>query len=374
MHAAGARTPCSSGGSSLCLPPLLVNLSSYPPKPTQSPQTTPNPQGPPVGAAQHMHAAARTPRSSGSGSGNGSGSDVLPPSSDSPVGEGASSAASDCETAASDSSYMSLSPPIDADAEAIISTSSVVDADLPGLPDLPDLPDLRSDHHSNRPKGVWGVLAKSCAANVLPYHRDSMPSLERMRASPHNPVLVTPNCAYSGFSLDGREDAAQEIPINSTRPFAIECEHFSVGYDMCTGLHVCACGCGWHGFWFVCFCVRMCACACVCARLCAYVCVACMRVCVHALWARVDACAHGCACHLPALSYRYLIDHLQNVPTPPDTLHLAHFESATPMLSTLQGEMIVHMRNLPTTQAAVFAGKKRMLHCAVQGKFKRVIR
>jgi hypothetical protein len=35
---------------------------------------------------------------------------------------------------------------------------------------------------------------------------------------------------------------------------------------------------------------------------------------------------------------------------------------------------MIHMRNLPTTDPAVFEGKKRHVHVAVQGKFKRRVR
>lgn len=35
---------------------------------------------------------------------------------------------------------------------------------------------------------------------------------------------------------------------------------------------------------------------------------------------------------------------------------------------------MIHMRNLPSTDTSVFMGKKRNIHLAVQGKFKRRVR
>ncbi|KIZ05346.1 hypothetical protein MNEG_2608 [Monoraphidium neglectum] len=42
--------------------------------------------------------------------------------------------------------------------------------------------------------------------------------------------------------------------------------------------------------------------------------------------------------------------------------------------SMFKGRLMIHMRNLPTTDPAVFEGKKRHVHVAVQGKFKRRVR
>lgn len=54
----------------------------------------------------------------------------------------------------------------------------------------------------------------SCAECVLPCHRPCMPSLEAMRESPHNPVVVTPDSSVKGVAYNGSHDPAQQLPIN----------------------------------------------------------------------------------------------------------------------------------------------------------------
>lgn len=94
-------------------------------------------------------------------------------------------------------------------------TTSAMTTDTPAVRDKP---------------GVLGFI-KSCAANVPPRLRASMPTLEQIRASPHYPVLATadPTMAAShlgsGSTFNGSGDAAQALPINGD---AIEWENDDV--------------------------------------------------------------------------------------------------------------------------------------------------
>jgi len=69
---------------------------------------------------------------------------------------------------------------------------------------------------------MLGVL-KSCAANVHPRLRPAMPSLEAIRASPHYPVVMTPDPSQGGGAVYcGDDDLTKELPINGE---AIEWEN-----------------------------------------------------------------------------------------------------------------------------------------------------
>lgn len=60
----------------------------------------------------------------------------------------------------------------------------------------------------------FGML-KSCAANTPPRHRPAMPSLQEIRASPHYPVLVTPDPSQTNNPVyDGSPDLTRAMPIN----------------------------------------------------------------------------------------------------------------------------------------------------------------
>jgi hypothetical protein len=58
-------------------------------------------------------------------------------------------------------------------------------------------------------------MVKSCAANVRPHLRPAMPSLEQVRASPHYPVVVTPNPSLPGdHTYNGSHDLTAHLSIN----------------------------------------------------------------------------------------------------------------------------------------------------------------
>ncbi|KAI8472299.1 MAG: hypothetical protein J3K34DRAFT_414799 [Monoraphidium minutum] len=58
-------------------------------------------------------------------------------------------------------------------------------------------------------------MTRSCAANVHPRIRPAMPTLEAIRASPHYPVLVTPDPSQAGNpKYNGSADLTRAMPIN----------------------------------------------------------------------------------------------------------------------------------------------------------------
>lgn len=58
-------------------------------------------------------------------------------------------------------------------------------------------------------------MQRSCAANVPARHKAAVPSLEAIRASPHYPVVCTPNPSISGnATYNGSTDLTQAMPIN----------------------------------------------------------------------------------------------------------------------------------------------------------------
>jgi hypothetical protein len=72
------------------------------------------------------------------------------------------------------------------------------------------------------------MLVQSRAEGVLPRHRPAMPPLAALRASPHRPILVTPDPGVAGPRYGGRFDPAAEVPING-KPFDVESDIFKVG-------------------------------------------------------------------------------------------------------------------------------------------------
>ncbi|KAI8474331.1 MAG: hypothetical protein J3K34DRAFT_465804 [Monoraphidium minutum] len=91
----------------------------------------------------------------------------------------------------------------------------MVDAQQAGpAPDAP--PAAPQAPHAPRAvkTNIWGIPT-SCAENVMPHHRAAMPSLEAFRASPHWPVMVTPDPSTSGgITYDGSSDPAKSMPLN----------------------------------------------------------------------------------------------------------------------------------------------------------------
>jgi hypothetical protein len=63
-------------------------------------------------------------------------------------------------------------------------------------------------------RSIFSALSPSCAENVIPRHRLAMPSLDALRASPHRPLLVTPDPGEGGVVYDGRADPAAALPLN----------------------------------------------------------------------------------------------------------------------------------------------------------------
>ncbi|KIY92704.1 hypothetical protein MNEG_15260 [Monoraphidium neglectum] len=91
---------------------------------------------------------------------------------------------------------------------------------------------------------ILGIY-KSCAANVRPRHRPAMPTLAQVRASPHYPVLVTPDPSQKGGpSYNGSHDLTQPMPINGE---AVEWENELWKVRGPQGLIACRQGREWGG-------------------------------------------------------------------------------------------------------------------------------
>jgi len=73
-----------------------------------------------------------------------------------------------------------------------------------------------------------GVFVRSCAEDVPPHQRPSMPSLEALRASPHHPVLMTPDPGVVGPVYNGSPDMAQELGLNGGH-VEVDSDLFQVG-------------------------------------------------------------------------------------------------------------------------------------------------
>jgi hypothetical protein len=64
-----------------------------------------------------------------------------------------------------------------------------------------------------RTTNLFGIV-KSCAANVSDRLRPAMPSLDAIRASPHYPVLVTPDPSAPNITYEGSNDPTKALGIN----------------------------------------------------------------------------------------------------------------------------------------------------------------
>lgn len=72
-----------------------------------------------------------------------------------------------------------------------------------------------------------------------------MPSLDAVRASPHRPVVVTPDASVTGPTYDGSSDPARQLPINGGG-FEVDSGMFKVGDVITSGRDdVIAI---WHGY------------------------------------------------------------------------------------------------------------------------------
>mgnify|MGYP001811085869 CR=1 FL=1 len=96
-------------------------------------------------------------------------------------------------------------------------------------PPPPPAPPLSPTRLKEVPKSAWSLIPRSCAANVLPRSRPAMPALRELRASPHNPVAVTPDpAAAGGVVFGGSADPRRQLPLNGT-PVEVESDMFIVG-------------------------------------------------------------------------------------------------------------------------------------------------
>ena len=90
-------------------------------------------------------------------------------------------------------------------------------APVPPVPPMPvPPPDVAA---GVRDKPNFLGIVKSCAANVPPRIRASAPSLEAFRASPHAPVVATPDPSQGQFhatpvTYNGSTDLTQQLPLN----------------------------------------------------------------------------------------------------------------------------------------------------------------
>jgi hypothetical protein len=178
--------------------------------------------------------------------------------------------------------------------------------------------------------GVKGVLVRSCADDVPARQRPAMPSLEAMRASKHHPVLLTPDPGVVGPIYNGSPSLTQEIPING--------EVLTVDSEL------------WE--------------------------VRCETDCLRPpAWrtARLD-CLPGATMPRIVLymtageAVSSKVHHRPH--NPPDHQPNCAWET----FSRRQGKVMIHLNNLSTTDPAQFANKKRLVHVAAQGMFKRPVK